>query len=644
MGFAGKTTTVPGVPTIGTATATGSTTATVSFTAPASNGGSPITSYQAISTPGNITGTLSQAGSGTITVSGLTTGTAYTFTVTATNSVGTGSASSASNQISTYSAPANTVAPAVSGTATFGQTLTSTAGTWTGTATITYAYQWQRAGVNISGATGSTYVLTLSDVGNAIRCVVTATNTVSSVSANSNATASVAAIAPSAPTIGTATATGSTTANVAFTAPASNGGATITSYTATSSPGGITGTLSQAGSGTITVSGLSGTTSYTFTVTATNSIGTSSVSSASNSITTPAPPLSLWAWAGDGWGLNGGQTSPAQVGSSTDWTSKLDVSEPWHAIKADGTLWGWGMYNGYAGVGNGDRSSSSVNPPVQIASGSWKTVASSLYGGQAIKTDGTMWTWGWAFNGRLGTGQTSDKLFETTPVQMGSDTNWDKISAGFFCSAAIKTNGTLWTWGLNNNGQLGLGDADNRSYPTQVGSDTNWNNVSCGSSGYFAMATKTDGTLWLWGKNSYGQLGLGDTTTRYTPTQVGVLTTWSKVSAATGNNGFSSFAIKTDGTLWSWGANWQGNLGLGDTTNRSSPCQVGSSTWLAVTAGGTNTGGIKTNGTLWTWGFNYYGQLGLGDTTTRSVPTQVGALNTWVLIAMNYGSAVAVRP
>jgi len=631
---------VPGAPTIGTATATGATTATVAFTEPASNGGATITSYTATSSPGNITGTLSQAGSGTINVTGLTGGTAYTFTVTATNSVGTGSASSASNQISTYSAPANTVAPAVTGTATNGQTLTSTAGTWTGTATITYAYQWQRAGVNISGATGSTYVLTPSDVGNAIRCVVTATNTVSSVSANSNATASVAAIAPSAPTIGTATATAYNSATVTFTAPASNGGATITSYTATSSPGGITGTLSQAGSGTITISGLSGTTSYTFTVTATNSIGTSSVSSASNSITTPAPPLSLWSW---GYGLSGGQTSPAQVGSSTDWSTKLDVSEPLHAIKADGTLWGWGDNNIYAGVGNGDRSASSVYPPVQIASGSWKTVASSPYGGQAIKTDGTMWTWGWAINGRLGTGQTGDRSYVYTPVQIDSDTNWDKVStSGYMFSAAIKTNGTLWTWGYNTNGQLGLGDTATRLYPTQVGSDTNWNNVSCGNAAPFAIATKTDGTLWLWGTNSYGQLGLGDTSTRYTPTRVGALTTWSSVAVGY----FNSFAIKTDGTLWAWGYNAQGQLGLGDTTSRSSPCQVGSSTWLAVTAGGSNTGGVKTNGTLWTWGSNYYGQLGLGNSgygTDRSSPTQVGALNTWVLIAMNYGSAVAVR-
>jgi hypothetical protein len=184
--------------------------------------------------------------------------------------------------------PSNTVAPAVTGTATFGQTLSTTNGTWTAAPPITgYTYQWYRSpSTAINGATSSTYVLVAGDVGNTIYCVVTATNAISSVSANSNTTATVAAAVPDAPTIGTATATGSTTATVSFTAPANNGGAAITSYTAISSPGSITGTLSQAGSGTITVSGLSGGTSYTFTVYATNSAGNSSSSSASNSITT----------------------------------------------------------------------------------------------------------------------------------------------------------------------------------------------------------------------------------------------------------------------------------------------------------------------------------------------------------------------
>jgi hypothetical protein len=184
---------IPAAPTIGTATATGLTTATVTYTAPTFTGGT-ITSYTAVASPGGQTGTVSQAGSGTITVTGLTTNTAYTFTVYATNIAGNSTSSSASNSVTTWALPG-------------------------------------------------------------------------------------------APTIGTATVTGGTTATVSYTAPAFNGNTPITSYTATSSPGGITGTLSQAGSGTITVSGLSSGTSYTFTVTATNAAGTGSASAASNSIT-----------------------------------------------------------------------------------------------------------------------------------------------------------------------------------------------------------------------------------------------------------------------------------------------------------------------------------------------------------------------
>ncbi len=212
--------------------------------------------------------------------------------VRATNSVAPSGVTANSNSTASVAgnAPVNTVAPAVTGTATVGQTLSTTNGTWTGVPTPTFTYQWQRVTTNISGATSSTYVLVDADGGSTIRCVVTATNAVSAVSANSNSTAAVAAIVPGAPTIGTATATGSTTATVAYTAPASNGGATITLYTATSTPGSITGTLATAGSGTITVSGLTAATSYTFTVKATNSAGQSAASAASNSITTTVAP------------------------------------------------------------------------------------------------------------------------------------------------------------------------------------------------------------------------------------------------------------------------------------------------------------------------------------------------------------------
>jgi hypothetical protein len=259
------------------------------------------------------------------------------------------------------SAPVNTVAPAVTGTATFGQTLTTTNGTWLGAPAPTFTYQCFRSpSTSISGATSSTYVLVQADVGSGIFCQVRATNSVapSGVTANSNTTATVIALVPGAPTIGTATATGSSTATVAYTAPASNGGATITVYTATSSPGGITGTLSQAGSGTITVSGLSPSTSYTFTVTATNSVGTSAASGSSNSITTSAvtgqatfttPGIFTWV-------VPTGVTSVSAVsvgggGGGTFWNGPSGGAGGGLGYKNNASVTGGNTYNVYVGAG-----------------------------------------------------------------------------------------------------------------------------------------------------------------------------------------------------------------------------------------------------------------------------------------------------
>ncbi len=181
-------------------------------------------------------------------------------------------------------APTNYSLPEVSGTTTVGQTLSSTTGGWNGYPAPTYAYQWVRGVSNIGGATSATYPLVDADYNNTIKVIVTATNSAVSANATSNATATIAGTVPGAPTIGTATA-GNAQASVAFTAPAVTGGPSITSYTATSSPGGITG---SSASSPITVTGLTNGTAYTFTVTATNSIGTGPASAASNSVTPSA--------------------------------------------------------------------------------------------------------------------------------------------------------------------------------------------------------------------------------------------------------------------------------------------------------------------------------------------------------------------
>lgn len=278
-------------------------------------------------------------------------------------------------------------------------------------------------------------------------------------------------------------------------------------------------------------------------------------------------------------------SSPVQVGSLTNW--KLVSCGYYHsaAVKTDGTLWGWG-YNsgGQLGVGNTtDRSS-----PTQVGSlTNWSLVSCGSYCTNAVKTDGTLWGYGESSLYRLGlTGSTN----LSSPVQVGTDTNWSSVTNGHLHGMGIKTNGTIWSWGYNAYGQGGQGTST--SYvigPTQIGTDTNWSSIACGR--HHSLAIKTDGTLWVWGRNNHGQLGLGTTTNVSSPTQVGALTNWRSVNAL---NAWYTLAVKTDGTLWAWGRNLYGELGTGNTQSYSSPVQVGSlTTWRLAGAGGYSSFAIK---------------------------------------------------
>lgn len=273
--------TAPSAPTIGTATP-GDAQASVTFAAPASNGGSAITTYTATANPGGAFGTCAGPAACTATVTGLSNGTAYTFTVTATNGVGTSTASGASNSVTpkgnqsiTFGNPGAQnfgTSPTVSATASSSLVPTFSSST-TGVCTIT------------SGGT-----LTFVTVGSCTIDADQAGNGVWNAAPTVTQTFTVNAVVPGAPTIGTATA-GDTQATVTFTAPASTGGASILAggYTVTANPGGATGTGSSS---PITVTGLTNGVAYTFNVTATNSAGTGSASAASNSVT-PASPQTI---------------------------------------------------------------------------------------------------------------------------------------------------------------------------------------------------------------------------------------------------------------------------------------------------------------------------------------------------------------
>jgi alpha-tubulin suppressor-like RCC1 family protein len=298
-------------------------------------------------------------------------------------------------------------------------------------------------------------------------------------------------------------------------------------------------------------------------------------------------------------------------------------------------MWSWGNNtNGCLGLGD----TTAISSPQQVgALTNWLTVTAGYFT-KAIKTDGTMWAWGTNTNGRLGLGDTTAR---SSPVQIGALTTWSKINpSSMNFSLAIKTDGTIWSWGPNSAGQLGLGDTTAVSSPVQIGALTNWLTVA--STYASALAIKTDGTMWTWGMGQAGRLGLGNTTYYSSPKQIGALTTWSNVAG--GRHG-SVIAIKTDGTIWTWGMNGYGTLGSGDTVNRSSPQQVGAlTTWLTITAGNYHMAAIKTDGTLWTWGFNQSGGLGIGNAIGRSSPVQVGALTNWLRVSAAYNATLALAP
>jgi alpha-tubulin suppressor-like RCC1 family protein len=331
-----------------------------------------------------------------------------------------------------------------------------------------------------------------------------------------------------------------------------------------------------------------------------------------------------------------------------------DVFIPADAFR-QGNLWIWG-WNGYGQLGinvSGFFSSSHRCTPVTTFAGgsNWKQVA---YGGTyvtaAIKTDGTLWNWGQNSWGGLGINSSGNVI--CTPVTtFAGGTNWKSVGCSEVNVAAIKTDGTLWTWGFNYYGNIGDNTITARRITpvTTFAGGTNWKQVA-GGYAHFA-AIKTDGTLWVWGYNNNGQLGINDTTNRCTPvTTFAGGTNWKQVSAAR----FHTEAIKTDGTLWTWGYNNNGQLGINDTTNRATPVTTfaGGTNWKQVACSEESiTAAIKTDGTLWTWGNNAYGYLdpggalGVNDIAIRCTPvtTFAGGTNWKQVSCSGRGNVSAIE-
>ena len=448
--------------------------------------------------------------------------------------------------------------------------------------------------------------------------------------------------APDAPTIDSVSA-GVLSADVTFSAPSNTGDGTIDSYVITAKQSdGTSASATASAAGTTSVSLTAGGTT-TFAAQALSEYGPGQFSGFGNSTSVPTGQ-ELYTWGRGSSGRTGqndiiDRSSPVQVGSLTTW-SQVSLFSHAVAIKTDGTMWTWGA-NSYGRLGQ--NNGIDVSSPVQVGSlTNWSQASAGGTHTAAIKTDGTLWTWGNNGEGELGQNipYTTDR---SSPIQVGALTYWSQVSAGGSQTLAIKTDGTLWAWGENNKGQSGLNSGTtNRSSPVQVGALTTWAQVSAGD--LHTGAVKTDGTLWMWGDNGFGRLGLNTNQTIdvSSPTQVGALTTWLQVSAGVAH----TCAIKTDGTLWAWGNNGSGRLGIN--TNQavdvSSPVQVGALTnWSQVSAGSSHTVAVKTDGTMWAWGDSLRGAVGDGSIIFRSSPVQVGALTTWAQGAAGNQATAAIQ-
>ena len=279
----------------------------------------------------------------------------------------------------------------------------------------------------------------------------------------------------------------------------------------------------------------------------------------------------LWTWGAGGNGKLGqndtnSRSSPTQVGTDTTWSTVSRGYFNCFAKKTDGSMWAWG-FNDYGQLGQNNKTE--YSSPVQIPGTTWGEIAGGYYHTLAVKTDGTLWSWGDGHIGVLGKNSTTDY---SSPIQIGSATNWKQAQGGWYTSAAVKTNGELFVWGNANHGKMGENQPANldRSSPVQI-PGTTWSSIEAQNEGMTAI--KTDGTLWVWGRNEYGQLSQNNVVSYSSPVQIPG-TTWSVVSSGTGPN----TALKTDGTAWAWGRGAEGPLGQNSTAHFSSPVQIGSET------------------------------------------------------------------
>lgn len=306
-------------------------------------------------------------------------------------------------------------------------------------------------------------------------------------------------------------------------------------------------------------------------------------------------------------------------------------------LKSDGTVWTWGS-NAGGKLGIGDATTNRVLVPVEVhgvGNIDYLNSISAIMGGEAhnvaLKSDGTVWAWGLNFLGMLGDGTTNSQAL---PVQVGLAsvpplTSVTKLGGRTYWNLAVKSDGSMWAWGMNYFGQVGNGTV-NPSGTSQVltpvmvsnsqpgGAVNNPLQVSCGYT--YGVALLTNGTVWTWGTGGNGELGCGTTTISYTPVQVTGLSNVVAISSGWKH----TLALKSNGTVWAWGKNLSGELGDGTTINRSNAIQVlNVSNIVAVSGGDYNSVALRSDGTVWKWGLNDVGELGIGSADANAHPLAV---------------------
>jgi alpha-tubulin suppressor-like RCC1 family protein len=313
---------------------------------------------------------------------------------------------------------------------------------------------------------------------------------------------------------------------------------------------------------------------------------------------------------------------------------KLANSLTFHScgIKTDGTAWCWGE-NRWSQLGIGISDGRRYIPTIVADPGPWRDISNGGKHTCGLKANGTAWCWGIGSYGQLGNGATNEKSIPTEVSDLGP---WQSISVGGSYSCGIKANGTAWCWGVGRYGEIGDGTTYRRLVPVAVSDPGPWAVIEASRSDErgHTCGIKSDGTLWCWGAGSDGQLGLGTGYTpsrQKTPASVADAGPWQMVS----NGEIHTCGVKVDGTGWCWGAGSDGQLGNGGAADQLSPVQISEpGPWKDIEAGQFHTCGLKVDGTLWCWGAGSYGQLGNGGTAEQLLPVQISELGPWMSLSV----------